>query len=217
MKKKIAIFDLDGTLIDAYDSIYKTIDFISEKIKFKKFDYETVKRSVGGGDQKLILNLFGERNFKIAYTLYRENYLKFLTGNVKLLKGCIEILNELKNKGIKIALATNRSKFCLNFLLKKVKIENYFDIIMCIDDVKNPKPDPEIIFKILEISNFKKQQSFYVGDMDIDYLTGKNAGVDTYIVLTGSSQKDDFLKYENYLIFNNLKEVKKFLIENQLI
>ncbi|MCM8833635.1 MAG: HAD family hydrolase [Candidatus Omnitrophica bacterium] len=217
MKKKIAIFDLDGTLIDAYNSIYKTIDFISEKIKFKRFDYETVKRSVGGGDQKLILTLFGQKYLEIAHNLYRENYLKFLPGNVKLLKGCVEILNELKNRDIKIALATNRSKFCVNSLLKEAEIENYFDIIMCADDVKNPKPNPEIIFKILQTSNFKKEKSFYVGDMDIDYETGKNAGVDTYILLTGSSKKDDFLKYKNPLIFDNLIELKKFLIENQLI
>ncbi|MFN4227590.1 MAG: HAD family hydrolase [Candidatus Ratteibacteria bacterium] len=217
MKKKIAIFDLDGTLIDAYDSIYKTIDFISEKMKFKKFDYRTVKRNVGGGDLKLILNLYGKKYLEIAHNLYKKNYLKFLPGNVKLLDGCIEILNELKNRDIKIALATNRSKFCLDFLLKEVKLENYFDIIFCADDVKNPKPNPEIILKILEISNLKKEQSFYVGDMDIDYQTGKNASVDTYIVLSGSCQEDDFLKYKNPIIFKNLIELKKFLIENQLI
>lgn len=217
MSKKLAIFDLDGTLIDAYNSIYKTIDFICEKLNHKKFDYEKIKRSVGGGDLNLISTLFEKEIFRIAHKLYRENYLNFIKGNVKLMNGCIEILNELKSRRLKIALATNRSKFCLYFLLKEVKIENYFDIIFCADDVKNPKPNPEIILKILERTDLKKEEAFYVGDMDIDYQTGQNIEIDTYIVLTGSCVKNDFLKYKKVLIFENLLKLKKFLIENNLI
>jgi phosphoglycolate phosphatase len=216
-RKKLAIFDLDGTLIDAYDSIYKTIDFICEKINYEKFDYDRVKRAVGGGDLKLIQNLFSEEKIKIAHKLYRENYLNFLKDNVKLMKGSIEVLNQIKDKKIKIALATNRSKFCLNFILDQAGIKNYFDILLCADDVKNPKPDPEIILKILKETGLKKEETFYVGDMDIDYETGRNAGVDTYIVLTGSCNERDFLKYENPLLFQDLIQLKKFLIENNLI
>ncbi|HOK56147.1 MAG TPA: HAD family hydrolase [bacterium] len=216
-KKKIAIFDLDGTLIDAYDSIYKTIDFICEKINCEKFDYERVKRAVGGGDLKLICNLFDKDKIEVAHKLYREYYLNFLKGNVKLMRGCIEILSQLKEKKLKIAVATNRSNFCLDFLLKESGIKNFFDIILCADDVENPKPHPEIILKILEKTGFKKEETFYVGDMDIDYETGKNAGVDTFIVLTGSCRKEDFLEYKNPLIFEDLIQLKKFLIENILI
>ncbi|MGB9677238.1 MAG: HAD family hydrolase [Candidatus Ratteibacteria bacterium] len=215
--KKLAIFDLDGTLIDAYESIYKTINYICEKINFKKFDYEKIKRAVGGGDLKLISNLFSEDRIEIAHKLYRENYLNFLKGNVKLMKGSIEILEQIKNKNLKIALATNRSKFCLNFLLEEAGIKDYFDILLCADDVENPKPHPDIILKIFKETNFKKREIFYVGDMDIDYETGKNADVETYIVLTGSCNRKDFLKYENPLIFENLVQLKKFLIENNLI
>ncbi|MCS7180056.1 MAG: HAD family hydrolase, partial [bacterium] len=183
----------------------------------KKIEYERIKRAVGGGDKKLIQNFFGEKYFEIAHTLYRENYLKFLKNNVKLLPGAIEILNEFKNKNLKISVATNRSKFCLSQLLNEGNIRDYFDNILCSDDVKNLKPDPEIILKLLEKTNSKKEETFYVGDMDIDYQTGKNAGVDTYIVLTGSCKKNDFAIYKNPLIFDNLLQLKKFLIENMLI
>lgn len=217
MRKKLAIFDFDGTLIDAYDSIYKTICFICEKLNHEKFDFEKVKRAVGGGDLKLISTLFNEKDVKIAHSLYRENYLNFLKNNVKVIDGVYEFLDELKNKNIKIAGATNRARFSLVQLLKETKIEKYFDLVLCAEDVKNPKPDPEMILKIIEKFKVSKKEVFFVGDMDIDYKTGKNAGIDTYIVLTGSSKRVDFLEYENPLIFDNIHMVKKFLVENNLI
>lgn len=218
MGKKIAIFDLDGTLIDAFDSIYETIEFICEKLNYRKFEYDKVKRSVGGGDLKLILNLFkDEKIVNQAHILYRENYLKFLKNNVKVLDGTFELLKELKNRNIKIALATNRSKFSVIPILKETELEKFFDVFLCADDVKNLKPDPEMVLKIVEKFNFDKRDAFYVGDMDIDYQTGLNAGIDTYIVLTGVCKREDFRKYGNTEIFENLSQLKKFLIENKII
>jgi len=216
MKKKLAIFDLDGTVVDAYDSIYKTINYISEKLNYKKFEYEVVKRAIGKGDLQLVKTLFKDK-YKIAHSLYRENYLYFLENNVKVIDGVVDFFIELKKRNIKIAGATNRAKFSLEKLLKITKLEKYFDLVLCADDVSKPKPNPEIILKIINYFKFEKEEVFFIGDMDIDYETGKNAEVDTYIVLTGSSKKEDFEKYDSPLIFDNMKEIEKFLIENKLI
>ncbi|MCM8818568.1 MAG: HAD family hydrolase [Candidatus Omnitrophica bacterium] len=218
MKKKLAIFDLDGTLIDAFDSIYQTINYICEKLNIEKFEYEKVKRAVGEGDLKLIINLFkNEQLVKKAHIFYRENYLKFIKNNVKVLDGACEFLNQLKEKEIKIALATNRSKFSLIPILKETNLEEFFDTFLCADDVERIKPDSEMIFKIIEKFNLNIKETFYVGDMYIDYLTGINAGVDTYIVLTGAGKIEDFKIYNSALLFENLNKLNKFLVENKII
>ncbi len=218
MGKKLAIFDLDGTLIDAYDSIYKTINYISEKLNYRKFEYKEVKKAVGGGDGKLILNLFKEDYVKEAHSLYKKFYLDFLKNNVKIINGVYEFLTELKKRNLKIGVATNRSRFSVYPLLNEVGLENFFDVILCRDDVEEGKPNPVMILKIIEKFNFDKKDAFYVGDMDIDYETGKKAGVDTYIVLTGSSERQDFEKFTNSPpFFMNMNELKKFLIENKII
>jgi len=217
--KQISIFDLDGTLIDAYSLIYISLNFARRKLGYNELDYHLVKKSVGSGDIELIKQFFKKEDRDNALKIYRETQKQYINKeNVKLQKGAKEILLLLKEKKIKITIATNRNKFAANLILEKLNITNYFDLIFTSDDVKEKKPSPEIIEKIYEKFNCSKEECFYVGDMDIDLKTGLNAGVDTYIVLTGSSTLDEILKVEKEAnVFSDLIELKNFLLNNNLI
>ena len=217
--KQISIFDLDGTLIDAYSLIHISLNFTRRKLGYNELDYHLVKKSVGGGDIGLIKKFFKEEDRDNALKIYRETQKQYINKeNVKLQKGAKEILLLLKEKKIKITIATNRNKFAANLVLEKLNITNYFDLVFTADDVKEKKPSPEIIEKIYEKFNCSKEECFYVGDMDIDLKTGLNAGVDTYIVLTGSSTLDEILKVEKEAnVFSDLIELKNFLLNNHLI
>jgi len=212
MDKKIAVFDLDGTLLDAYDAVAKTFNYSLKKLGYPTVPYEVVKRSVGGGDVNLAGKFVKKDDITRLISLYRENHISFLDGNVKLLDGCEEMLTFLKEEGLKIGVATNRAKFSVNTMLSKLNIRQYFDIILTADDVKNPKPHPDMLIKVMDFFGLQnKDDIFYVGDMDIDYFTGKNAGVDTYIVATGSSLKDVLQKIKGIRLFDNLMELKRYL------
>jgi len=215
MDKKIAIFDLDGTLLDAYTAITKTFNYALEKLGYPPVSLERVKRAVGGGDINLAGKFVNKNDIPALISLYRENHIKFFDGDIKLMDGCRELLTFLKDKHIMLGVATNRAGFSVNPLLEKLNIKQYFDIICTKDDVQNPKPHPDMLIKIMDFfKNRSKKEVFYVGDMDIDYLTGKNAGIDTYIVLTGSSLKNELEEFEDINIFDNLVLLKKYLTNN---
>lgn len=209
--KKLAVFDLDGTLLDAYIAIQKTLNHCLGKMGYPPVSLEKVKRSVGRGDIDLAEKLVKKEDVKNFISLYRESHIKFLDGNIKLLDGAEDFLIYLKSRGLYIAVATNRANFSVLPLLEKLNIRGYFDIIYTKDDVKNPKPDPEMLIKAMENFRIENKQTFFVGDMDIDYLTGKNAGIDTYIVLTGSCAENDFDRYPDVNLFDNLISLKKYL------
>ncbi|MCM8830355.1 MAG: HAD family hydrolase [Candidatus Omnitrophica bacterium] len=211
MKRKIAIFDLDGTLIDAYKAIRDTVNYCLEKLGYPPVSLETTKKVVGRGDKDLAKRIVKEEDIASFISLYRENHIRFLDGNLKLMEGAEALLIYLKKKNVYIAVATNRASFSIIPVIERLNIKDYFDIIYTADNVEKPKPDPEMIFKILQIFNIKKEQSFFVGDMDIDYLTGKNAGIDTYIVSTGSSPKEELERYSDIKVFDNLTCLKKYL------
>jgi len=212
MDKKIAAFDLDGTLIDAYPAVAKTFNYALEKLGYPPVPPETIKRAVGGGDKDLAGKFVRKEDVPRLISVYRENHIRFFSEGIRLLDGTGELLSFLKENGLKVGLATNRAKFAVPALLEKLNIKQYFDIICTTDDVRNPKPHPDMLEKIMDFCNAgSRDDIFYVGDMDIDYFTGRNAGVDTYIVLTGSSPKETLEKLDDIKMFDSLITLKGYL------
>ncbi len=212
MNKKIAVFDLDGTLIDAYAVVAKTFNYALEKLGYPAVSYETVKRAVGGGDRDLAGKFVKQEDIPRLISVYRGNHIRFFNEGIKLMEGCEDMLAYLKGNELTVGMATNRAGFAVKALLEKLNIRQYFDIICTADDVKNPKPHPDMLIRIMDFCNVRNRDDvFYVGDMDIDYYTGRNAGIDTYIVATGSSLKETLEKLDDIRLFDNLVTLKKYL------
>lgn len=211
--EKLAIFDLDGTLIDAYTLIYFALNRARKYFGYEDLSFSVVKKNVGRGEVALIRRFFSEREGKKALEIYRDSYQKLIKeGKIKLMDGTEELLEFLKEKGLKIAVATNRSRFSVEILSRKLDIFKLFDLVITADDVEKAKPFPEMLEKICAILKIRKENCFYVGDMDIDLKTGKNAGIETFIVLTGSSAKEEILKVDkNSKIFPDLISLKNYL------
>jgi len=213
MEKKVGIFDLDGTLVDAYQSITENFNHALKILGYPSVSAEQVKSSVGGGNVSLASKFVKRAHVAELLSLYGRNYRKFLKGRVKLMQGSLQLLKYLKETGMLLGLATNRARFSVPVLLEELKIEKYFDIIFTADDVAKPKPDPEMIFRIMKAFKAGPSEIFYVGDMDIDFFTGKNAGVDTYILSTGSTPRPDLEKIDNINLFENLCSLEEYLKE----
>ncbi len=194
MKKQLFIFDLDGTLMDAYQAIWETLVYTLNKLGYPPVDFETAKRAVGHGDKNYIPRFFRPEHVEQASKIYREYHLKSLDGRVKLLPGAKELLEKLKETDKFIAVASNRPCESGMLLLKKLGIETYFDKTVFGDHVINQKPDPEMILKLLDFFRMDKEKAVFIGDMDIDVYTGKKAGIDTIVVPTGSSTIEEIEK-----------------------
>ena len=204
---RLVIFDLDGTLINAYNAIYKGLVYVLKKIDAPIPNLETVKKKVGWGEKSLLLNFIPEERLPDVIDLYRSKQKELLPSLAYLLPGVSETLNYLKDKGLKMAIASNRPSYTANLILKSLKIKDYFSVTFFEDSLKNRKPHPEMITKIMERLKTKAEETLYVGDMTIDAQTGKRAGVKTVIVLTCSSEREEVEKEEPYDIINSLSDL----------
>ncbi len=216
MKKKLFIFDLDGTLVDAYQAIWETLLYTLEKLGYPPVDFETAKMAVGHGDKKYIPRFFKPEDVEKASKIYREIHLKKLDGKVKLLPGAKELLQKLKQKEKLTGLASNRPCESGVIILKITDLQQYFDRTIFGDQVKNQKPDPEILLNLIDFFKLSKEETVFIGDMDIDVETGKKAGVDTIVVPTGSSTLKQLENSKPSRICNSLFEILKML-EDELI
>lgn len=208
---KIVMFDLDGTLINAYPAVYRSVNATLEKFGYRKVSHATIKATVGWGDRHLVGTFVSNKDLDKALAFYRKHHALSLREDTRLLPGALAILKFLKAQGIKIAVASNRpTKFSL-IAIRHLKIRDYFDFILCGDKVKKAKPAPDILLAILKKAGLKRVQALYVGDMGIDIKTGQRARVKTVAVATGSSTEAELLALKPMAVVSHVAGIKKFL------
>jgi len=208
---KLVIFDLDGTLIDAYPAIIKSFNFVMKKMDYPTQDARVIRRSVGWGDDRLLEPFIDLRDLKKALLLYRHHHRRALLKYSRLLPGAKTVLGYLKAKGYSLAIASNRPTLFSRILIRHLKIDKYFDYVLCADRLRHIKPHPEILNKIMHRSHIQPAQTVYVADMNIDARAARSAKVKSIIVTTGSSTLQEIKKQKPYLIIEHLRGILNIL------
>lgn len=211
MKYKLIIFDLDGTLVDAYKAIQMSFNYAMKKLGYTERAPLTIKRAVGWGDENLLKPFVKDKDLKKLVDIYRRHHKKALLKYSHLYPKVISLLRYLKERGLKLAIASNRPTIFTKILLKKFKIDKYFDYVLCADRLKSIKPNPEILEKIMKRLSVESEDTVFVGDMSIDILAGKNAKVRTIAVLGGSSKREELKKLKPDKIISNVLEILKII------
>jgi phosphoglycolate phosphatase len=206
-QKKLFIFDVDGTLVDAYRAIEKSLNFTLKKLGLPPVSYQEAKRNVGRGDTLFIETFFPRGNPQRALEVYRAHHEKALLVYSKLKPYAKQVLNVLKNKGMILAVASNRPAYFTDILITKLGIKGYFDCILCADEIKSPKPNPKILNTIVKRFHVRRKETVFVGDMDIDLETAQRAKIDAVFIKGGSSTLQSVKKYANKKIVASLKEI----------
>lgn len=208
---KLAVFDLDGTLIDAYPAIIGSFNHTMQKLGYPPQDSFVIRRAVGWGDENLLKPFLKRKDLKKGLSLYRSHHQRALLKGARLFPKAGEVLNYLRRKGYKLAVASNRPTRFSWILIRHLKLKKYFDYVLCGDALKYAKPHPEILVKIMRRLKALPEQTLYVGDMAIDAEAGRRAGVKTIIVTTGSSSRQEIRKEKPCRIISRLSGLLKIL------
>lgn len=216
MKYRLLIFDLDGTIIDAYGAIAESFNFTMRQFGISVQRTARIKRAVGQGDKNLLAPFVPKNAIDRALSIYRKHHQHSLFRKSKLLPYAKGLLRSLDKKGARLAIASNRpTKFSL-ILLRHLGIESYFDYVLCADKLAFRKPHPLILNTIMRKLKFSKKDTLYIGDMAFDAETGRRAGVKTIIVLGGSSSAREIKKEKPFKIVKNLSCLRGLLMNNLL-
>lgn len=211
MKIKLVVFDLDGTLIDAYKAIIESFNFTMRSLKQPARSRQVIRRAVGWGDENLLRPFIEESDLAEALAVYRRHHKKSLVKYSRLFPKVRAVLAGLRKKGLKTAVASNRPTKFSWILIRHLKLERYFDYVLCADRLRHIKPHPEILNKIMQKFKVRPDEVFYVGDMTIDAQAGRRAKVRTVIVTTGSSGKAQIKKEKPYKIIRKITDLPKVL------
>lgn len=211
MKTKLVIFDLDGTLADAYKAIISSVRFTLKELGYRKVSARRIRKAVGWGDERLLLAFIDSRYLRTALAIYRRHHRLSLKKYSYLLPSARELLGYLADRGIKIAIASNRPTEFTNIILNNLKIKKYFDYVLCADKLAQGKPHPRILLNIIQKLKVNPSEVLYVGDMAIDVQTAHRAGVRAIAVSGGSSAIAEIKKAKPFKIIRSLAFLKKYL------
>ncbi len=182
--KKAILFDIDGTLLDAYDFIFEAVKYT---LLFHNHPYPTeekIKQAMG----KSLVEFYKVLLPRIDPLILAQTHDKFQHDKfhlVKLFPKVLQTLQKLKAKEFLIAAVSNRTRKSLHYSLKLAEIHEYFDVVVSAEDITNPKPHQEHLLFALKQLKVEPGNAFMVGDTDHDILAGKNAGVKTVGVTYG--------------------------------
>jgi phosphoglycolate phosphatase len=149
-----------------------------------------------------------------AAQLYREHHPSVLQSHTKLLPGVEAGLKSLNESGVKLGVCSNKPSYFTKSLLKIFHIDPYFEVVIGPDMIGAPKPDPEMIFQAMEKLGVSKEQTLYVGDMEVDIETGRRAGVETWVVPTGSNDEATLRAAKAQRLFPGISDIIAELMPN---
>ena len=181
--KKLLIFDLDGTLADTLASITHAINLAAEDFGYPEKSCDEVRRAIGNGARMLIKRLMpeaeaaDENKLNSFFDRYEAMYDKTFMEADKCYDGMKETVAELHKRGYTIAVLSNKQNKYVVPLAKVLLGEEILAFAAGQRAEYPKKPDPTVPLMIAEMLGARPEDTAFIGDSDVDIITGKNAGM----------------------------------------
>ncbi len=199
MKHKAVIFDLDGTLLDTLEDIADAANRVLASKGFPTRSLDVHKRAVGSGVRVLMERVLPpEHNdpetVQECSIAFRRDYGEHWNVKTKPYPGVPELLTELMNRSLKLAVLSNKpadfTRKCISAILPKWK----FEAVLGGEDGLPNKPDPAGAFEIVKRLGIPASEFVYLGDTGVDMETATRAGMYAVGALWGFREEEELLR-----------------------
>jgi len=180
------LFDLDGTLVDNFTAIYQAYAYAIGKMGLPPASYEKVRSTVGGSVPVTMERLVGKAHAPQAIELFLERFPQVMFEDLHALPGARWLLPRLRQRGLRLAVFTNKSGGAARAILGHLELTRFFTAIAGTGDTPWRKPQPAFTRHLLDQLGARPEDCILIGDSPFDIATGANAGIPAHVVATGS-------------------------------
>jgi len=185
MKKKCIIFDMDGTLVDSSEGITKSVNHVRKQIGFDPIEKAELVRYINDPNEHLPLRFYGTPEYDAAHKdLFGEHYFEQCTKELIMYDGIDSLLESYSPKA-HLGVATNAWDRFAKKMLDYCGVGEYFDVIVGANTYGVSKPDPLMLYKLLESLQVSPQSAILVGDSLKDAYAAQRANIPFVYVTWG--------------------------------
>lgn len=205
-------FDLDGTLLDTLPDIHTVLNETCAQFGYPALTLEQTKRYVGEGARRLIERALpaGAPNADACFEWFKTHYAESDNSQTKPYEGVPALLQELKRRGLKLAVVTNKPQGATEHTIGKF-FPGLFDFVGGDSGMFPCKPDPSLARYAALTLRASPAESAFVGDGEPDVLTAKNAGMRGISVLWGYRTREELSKVGAREFVSSAEELLKKL------
>lgn len=209
---KTVIWDLDGTLLNTLVDLMNSVNFAMRELGYKERTLEDIRLFVGNGVKKLVeLSIPGGRenpDYDKAYELFTKFYAEHNLDNTLPYDGVLEIISELKSRGVAQAIVSNK----VDDAVRKLNEEFFHvDFAIGVTDLLPRKPAPDMVLKAMSELHADKETTVYIGDSEVDLKTAENSGLDVISVLWGFRNFEEIKEYGPMCTVEKPNEILKYI------
>lgn len=214
--KRLVIFDLDGTLLNTIADLAASTNQALRHFNYPEHPTEAYRFFVGNGINKLFERALpeGERTEQNVLRI-RSRFIPYYdqhdTDFSTPYPGIPEILEALQNRGIKLAVASNKYQSATERLITHYFPTLRFEAVLGQREGIPVKPDPTIVNDILQATGIAREEVLYVGDSGVDMQTALHAGVDAVGVAWGFRPHTELEPFHPQAIIDNAEDLLRFV------
>ena len=214
MKYELAIFDLDGTILNTIDDLADSLNHVLSQHGFPQHTADEVRMMVGNGILNLIKralpNNTEQTTIEAVYADFNAYYKLHSADKTKPYDGIAEMLQQLKANGVKLAVVSNKADYAVQDLCIKY-FGGVFDAVAGEKSDVPKKPAPDGVNNILAALGIERKNSVYIGDSDVDLQTAANSEMDCIAVNWGFRDEELLRESGARVIVSSPNEIVKII------
>lgn len=212
---KAVLFDLDGTLIDTAADFIRIIQNMCREENREVVDAALIRTQVSEGARAMVQLVYPELQVTDPIFLaHRQRFLDIYGADIAvdtdLFDGMYPLLESLEAENIPWGIVTNKPRWLSEALLKALNLTQRCAVLVCPEDVKQTKPDPEPMYLAAKHIQIAAEDCIYVGDHPRDIDAGRHANMYTILAAYGYlplQHKDDLTAWRADCIVNTVEEL----------
>lgn len=215
--KKAVIFDLDGTLTNTLKSLWKSTNMALATAGLPPHEIDSYKYFAGNGAKELIRkSLIADGDTELVHfdsvmEAYNRIFEEYCMYEVKPYDGIRELLKALKEKGLHLAVNSNKPQPRTVDVVEEIFGKDTFDLLVGQCEERRRKPAPDGVNYILEQLHLNREDVLYIGDTCTDMQTGKSAGVFTVGALWGFRDRQELVENHADAIIEKPLELLQYI------